>query len=189
MENKCLWLVYSSYHLLNFTFSHLTVWTARPTLRAVLQKTDCPLLMEMPISVVVVVVVVVLNTLWNSYLNQATKNVYTYLYLPNFFIPKEIPWWKFWKQKRNPFIISVTSTLPSPSNPHLRPGLRANVIVCAVLISVADQCRSSNKESSTQYVRIGESNRSVERHFTINSARSRLLRLLILQHAIWLASA
>ena len=134
MENKCLWLVYSSYHLLNFTFSHLTVWTARPTLRAVLQKTDCPLLMEMPISVVVVIVV--LNTLWNSYLNQATKNVYTYLYLPNFFIPKEIPWWKFWKQKRNPFIISITSTLPSPSNPHLRPGLRANVIVCAVLISV-----------------------------------------------------
>ena len=46
MESKCLWLVYSSYHLLNFTFSHLTVWTARPTLRAVLQKTDCLQLME-----------------------------------------------------------------------------------------------------------------------------------------------
>ena len=142
MESKCLWLVYSSYHLLKFTCSHLTVWTARPTLRAVLQKPDCPLLMEMPISVVVVVV---LNTLWNSYLNQATRNVYIYLYLLNFPIPKEIPWWKFSKQKRNPFIISITSTLPSPSIPRLRPGLRSNVIVCAVLISVADQCRSSNK--------------------------------------------
>ena len=101
-----------------------------------------------PISVVVVVivvVVVVLNTLWNSYLNQATENVYIYLYLPNFPIFKEIPWWKFSKQKRNPFIISVTSTLPSTSNPRLRPGLGSNFIVCAVLIIVADQCRSSNK--------------------------------------------
>ena len=68
-------------------------------------------------------VIVVLNTLWNSYLNQATTNVYIYLYLPNFPIPKEIPWWKFSKQKRNPFIISVTSTLPSPSNLRLRPSL------------------------------------------------------------------
>ena len=25
MESKCLWLVYSSYHVLNFTFSYLTV--------------------------------------------------------------------------------------------------------------------------------------------------------------------
>ena len=25
MKSKCLWLVYSWYHLLNFTFSHLTV--------------------------------------------------------------------------------------------------------------------------------------------------------------------
>ena len=32
--SKCLWLVYSSYHPLNFTFSHLTVWTARPALYA-----------------------------------------------------------------------------------------------------------------------------------------------------------
>ena len=54
-----------------------------------------------PISVVVVVVV--LNTLWNSYLNQATKNVYIYLCLPNFPIFKEIPWWKFSKPKRKPF--------------------------------------------------------------------------------------
>ena len=60
---------------------------------------------------------IVLNTLWNSYLNQATKNVYRYLYFPNFPIPKEIPWWKISKQKRNPFIISVTSFLPSPSQP------------------------------------------------------------------------
>ena len=60
---------------------------------------------------------IVLNTLWNSYLNQATKNVYRYLYFPKFPIPKEIPWWKISKQKRNPFIISVTSTLPSPLEP------------------------------------------------------------------------
>ena len=60
---------------------------------------------------------IVLNTLWNSYLNQATKNVYRSLYFPKFPIPKEIPWWKISKQKRNPFIISVTSTLPSPSTP------------------------------------------------------------------------
>ena len=32
--SKCLWLVYSSYHPLKFTFSHLTVWTARPALYA-----------------------------------------------------------------------------------------------------------------------------------------------------------
>ena len=32
--SKCLWLVYLSYHPLNFTFSHLTVWTARPALYA-----------------------------------------------------------------------------------------------------------------------------------------------------------
>ena len=60
---------------------------------------------------------IVLNTLWNSYLNQATKNVYSYLYCPKFPIPKEIPWWKISKQKRNPFIISVTSTLPSQLQP------------------------------------------------------------------------
>ena len=60
---------------------------------------------------------IVLNTLWNSYLNQATKNVYRYLYFPKFPIPKEIPWWKSSKQKRNPFIISVTSTLPSQLQP------------------------------------------------------------------------
>ena len=31
---KCLCLVYLSYHRLNCTFSHLTVWTARPALYA-----------------------------------------------------------------------------------------------------------------------------------------------------------
>ena len=76
---------------------------------------------------------IVLNTLWNSYLNQATKNVYRYLYFPNFPIPKEIPWWKISKQKRNPFIISVTSTLPSPSKPRLGPGLGSDIIVCVFL--------------------------------------------------------
>ena len=76
---------------------------------------------------------IVLNTLWNSYLNQATKNVYRYLYFPKFPIPKEIPRWKSSKQKRNPFIISVTSTLPSQSNPRLGPGLGSNIIVCVVL--------------------------------------------------------
>ena len=58
---------------------------------------------------------IVLNTLWNSYLNQATNNVYWYLCFPKFPIPKEIPWWKISKRKGNPFIISVTLTLPSPS--------------------------------------------------------------------------
>ena len=124
MESKCLWLVHSSYHL--------TVWTARPTLRAVPRKTDCHLLMEMPISVVVL-----LNTLWNSYLNQATKNVYIYLYLPNFPIPKEIPWWKFSEQKRNPFIILITSTHPSPSNPLARPRVKRHCLHCS------NQCRRS----------------------------------------------
>ena len=75
---------------------------------------------------------IVLNALWNSYWNKATKNVYRYLYFPNFLIPKEIPWWKLSKQKRNPFIISVTSTLPSPSKPRLGPGLGSDIIVCVV---------------------------------------------------------
>ena len=52
---------------------------------------------------------IVLNTLWNSYLHQATKNVYRYLYFPNCPIPKQISSSKISKQKRNPFIISVTS--------------------------------------------------------------------------------
>ena len=39
-------------------------------------------------------------TLWNSYLNQATKNVYRYLYFPKFPIPEEIPWWKISKQQQ-----------------------------------------------------------------------------------------
>ena len=34
---------------------------------------------------------IVLNTLWNPYLKQATKNVSRYLYFPKFPIPKEIP--------------------------------------------------------------------------------------------------
>ena len=76
---------------------------------------------------------IVLNTLWNSYLKQATKNVYRYLYFPKFPIPKEIQWWKSSKQKTNPFITSVTSTLPSPFNLRLGPGLGSNIIVCVVL--------------------------------------------------------
>ena len=32
--SKCLWLVYLSYHPLNFTFFRLTDWTARPALYA-----------------------------------------------------------------------------------------------------------------------------------------------------------
>ena len=103
--SKCLWLVYSSYHPLNFTFSHLTVWTARPALYA------CG----------------------NSYLNQAARNGYRYLYFPKFPIPNEIRWWKSSKQKRNPIIISVTSTLPSQSNPRQGSGLGSNIIVCIVL--------------------------------------------------------
>ena len=38
-----------------------------------------------------------------------------FLYFPNFPILKENPKWKISKQKRNPFIISVTLTLSSPS--------------------------------------------------------------------------
>ena len=42
-KSKCLWLVYLSYHPLNFTFSHLTVWTARGQhrTRAVLHQSNC----------------------------------------------------------------------------------------------------------------------------------------------------
>ena len=76
---------------------------------------------------------IVLNTLWNSYLNQATKNVYRYLYFPKFPIPKEIPWWKISKQKRNPFIISVTSILPSPSKP---PKIRYYCLRCSFWLLV-----------------------------------------------------
>ena len=88
---------------------------------------------EMPISVVVVVVV--LNTLWKSYLNQATKNVYIYLYLPNFPIPKEIPWWFFQNQKKSLYHLG-NFNCPLPLQPRLWPGLGSNAIVCAVLISV-----------------------------------------------------
>ena len=63
---------------------------------------------------------IVLNTLWNSYLNQATKNVYRYLYFPKFPIPKEIPWWKISKQKRNPFIISVPLQPPACAGPRVK---------------------------------------------------------------------
>ena len=63
---------------------------------------------------------IVLNTLWNSYLNQATKNVYRYLYFPKFPIPKEIPWWKISKQKRNPFIISVPLQPPPCAGPRVK---------------------------------------------------------------------
>ena len=42
-KSKCLWLAYLSYHPLNFTFSHLTVWTARGQhrTRAVLHQSNC----------------------------------------------------------------------------------------------------------------------------------------------------
>ena len=63
---------------------------------------------------------IVLNTLWNCYLNQATKNVYRYLYFPKFPIPKEIPWWKISKQKRNPFIISVPLQPPPCAGPRVK---------------------------------------------------------------------
>ena len=86
---------------------------------------------------------IVLNTLWNSYLNQATKNVYRYLYFPNFPIPKEIPWWKISKQKRNPFIISVTWTLLSPSElyspqppPRAGPRVRYHCLRCSFRLLV-----------------------------------------------------
>ena len=80
---------------------------------------------------------IVLNALWNSYLNQATKNVYRYLYFPKFPIPKEIPW-KIWKQKRNPFIISVTSTLPSPLQPPpwAGPGVKHYCLRCSFWLLV-----------------------------------------------------
>ena len=40
---------------------------------------------------------------------------------------------KNFKTKRNSFIISVTLTLPSPSNPRLKPCTESSIIVCAVL--------------------------------------------------------
>ena len=82
---------------------------------------------------------------------------------------------KIFKTKKKSLYHPGNFNSPFPLQPpRLRPGLRSNVIVCAVLNSVADQCRSSNKLPSTQYVRIGESNRSVERHFTVNSAACHL---------------
>ena len=119
MKTECLWLVYLWYHLLNFTFSHLTVWTVLPVLYA------CG---TTPIRL--------FWTLWNSYLNQATKNVYRYLYFPKFPIPKEIPWWKISKQKINSFIISVTSTLPSPLQPPLWAGPRVKHMVLELFFLV-----------------------------------------------------
>ena len=84
--SKCLWLVYSSYHPLNFTFSHPDSLDCAASIVRVRYYTNN----------------FVLNTLWNSYLNQATKNVYRYLYFPNFPIPKEIPWWKISNKKEIP---------------------------------------------------------------------------------------
>ena len=137
MKSKCLWLVYYLTICWIF-FSHLTVWTARPTLRAVLQKTDCPLLMEMPISVVVVVV---LNTLWNSYLNQATKNVYIIIFVfAKFSYPQRNPVMKIFKTKKKSlyYLGNFNSPLPlQPLWPGLWPGLRSNVIVCASFWSVS----------------------------------------------------
>ena len=100
MKSKCLCLVYLWYCLLNFTFSHLTVWTVRPALYAC--GTTPIRLFWIPLE---------------ATKNQATKNVYRHLYFPKFPIPKEIPWWKNSKQKRNLFIISETSTFPSPLQP------------------------------------------------------------------------
>ena len=115
-KSKCLWLVYSSYHPLNFTFSHLTVWTARPALYSC--GTTPIRLFWIPFEIPT---------------KSSYQKVYRYLDFPKFPIPKEIPWWKSSKQERNAFIISVTSTLPSQSNPRLGPGLGSNIIVCVVL--------------------------------------------------------
>ena len=105
---------------------------------------------------------IVLNTLWNSYLNQATKN---------FPIPKEIPWWKFSKQKRNRFIISVTSTHPSPSNPLAGPRVKRHCLRCS------NQCR--------WLVINNRAHRTSAWERTTDQLSATLQS--ILQHAIWLA--
>ena len=65
------------------------------------------------------------------------KCLYNYICICQIFLSQRNPVMKIFKTKKNPFIISVTSTLPSPFNPRLWPGLRSNVIVCASFWSVS----------------------------------------------------
>ena len=80
---------------------------------------------------------IVLNTLWNSYVNKATKNVYRYLYFPNFPIPKEIPLMKTFKTKKKSryHLGNFNSPLPLQTPPG--PGLGSDIIVCVVLFGCA----------------------------------------------------
>ena len=84
---------------------------------------------------------IVLNTLWNSYLHQATKNFYRYLYFPNFPIPKEIPWWKISKQNRNPFyhLGNLNSPLPLQPPPRAGPRVRYYCLRCSFWLLVEDR--------------------------------------------------
>ena len=108
IESNCLWFVYQSYHLPNLSFliSQSELHGQHCT-RAVLHQ---------------------------FLLKSRYHKTFIYIYIcQNFLSPKKSTSEKFQNKKRNTFIILVTLTLPSPSNPRLKPGIESNIIVCAVL--------------------------------------------------------
>ena len=107
LESNCLWFVYSSYHLPNLSF---LIWQSE------LHGQHCKV-----------------AVLHQFLLKSRYHKSFIYIYIcQNFLSPKKSPNEKFQK-KKNVFILLVTITLPSPSNPRLKPGIESNIIVCAVL--------------------------------------------------------
>ena len=80
---------------------------------------------------------IVLNTLWNFYLHQATKNVYSYLHFPNFPIPKEIPDEKFQNKKEILYHLgNFNSPLPLQPPPRAGPRVRYYCLRCSFWLLV-----------------------------------------------------
>ena len=81
---------------------------------------------------------IVLNTLWNSYLNQATKKVYRYLYFPKFPIPKEIPWLKNFKTKKKSLyhLGNFNSLFPLQPPPRAEPRVKYYCLRCSFWLLV-----------------------------------------------------
>ena len=108
IESNCLWFVYQSYHLPNLSF---LIWQSE------LHGQHCT------------------RAVLHQFLLKSRYHK-TFIYIcicQNFLSPKKSTSEKFQNKKRNTFIILVTLTLPSPSNPRLKPGIESNIIVCAVL--------------------------------------------------------
>ena len=85
----------------------------------------------------------------NSYLNQGTtKRSYIFIFAKISYRQRNPPSEKFQNKKRNTFIILVTLTLRSPSNPRLKPGIESNIIVCAVLFGSGQQQFNTSPPSS-----------------------------------------